>query len=295
MNISTNTSEQTMPTPRLPAWARVLLSLAALWVASISPVIPRRIPGVRAALEGEDLVVATLVNALVLGTALAIFLLASGALIRGVDRRRFAALGLRVDARAVLALLAGMVIALLVLLLAAGLAHLFDLGRMPDLTGAPEGEVEPLWFLLLYIFLYAFVLQGIGEEVLFRGYLMTSLARRPMAAVLVSAGAFSIFHLISDGGQQNALEHVLYLAIPLGFSLSAAFLAIKLRSVWAAVGIHGGFHVVNGFGQGAGIVSDGPAMWLLLGALHAVAGLPIAWRIPRERWVEIGERGPYAR
>ncbi|WP_246956029.1 hypothetical protein [Brachybacterium sp. Marseille-Q7125] len=45
---------------------------------------------------------------------------------------------------------------------------------------------------------------------------MTSLARRPRLAVIIAAIAFTIPHLASSGGQQSALQHVLYLAVPYG-------------------------------------------------------------------------------
>lgn len=288
------TSADARVSPRLPAWARVLLTMAAMLLASFSAALPTLIPGVNAALESEDLVVAISARALVWGTPLAIFLLLGWALVRGVDRRGFRSLGLRLDARAVLALLAGILVSLVVLLLAGGIGQLFALGRAPEMEGAPDEEALPLWFLLTFLLLRSFVLQGIGEEVLFRGYLVASLARRPVAAVLVSAASFAVLHLVSGGGQQDAFERVLYLVMPFGFALSAGFLALKLRTVWAAVGIHGGFHVANAIGQSFGIAADGPAIWLLLGALHAVAGLLIAWRIPSQRWAQIAERGPYA-
>lgn len=46
-------------------------------------------------------------------------------------------------------------------------------------------------------------------------------------------------HPVSQGGQQLVAEHVLYLALPLGFSLLAVGLLLWTWSLWAAVGVHG--------------------------------------------------------
>src|SRR5690625_6822538 len=137
---------------------------------------------------------------------------------------------------------------------------------------------------LAVVLLQAFVLQGIGEEVLFRGYLLQSLRRRPVLGVAICAVAFTIPHLASSGGQQSVLEHLLYLAIPFGFAISAGFLAIAMRSVWAAIGIHGGLPLATWVTALRGFTSDGPAVWVTGGGPRALAGLAMALLIPSRRW-----------
>src|SRR5699024_12769186 len=69
------------------------------------------------------------------------------------------------------------------------LAHLQLLLSSPTRRSSDLGDSGVLTVLAMVAFLVlrAFVLQGIGEEVLFRGYLMQSLRRRPVIAVLVAA------------------------------------------------------------------------------------------------------------
>ncbi len=129
-----------------------------------------------------------------------------------------------------------------------------------------------------------------------RGYLLQTLSARPRLSVWVSAAVFTVPHLMSEGGQQGWVEHLTYLAAPFGFAVSAAFLAILLRSVWAAVGVHGGFHVgtwVTGLMGVPDGVMGSPVMWVVLGAVHLVVGLALAGRVTPERWAEVAARGPY--
>ncbi|WP_114854027.1 CPBP family intramembrane glutamic endopeptidase [Brachybacterium sp. YJGR34] len=287
------------PSARLPGWARALLAMALLLPVASTAVLPSLVPGVGAAMERPD-AVGLAAYALVCAVPLAAYLLVSWALVRVVDRRPFSALGLAVDVRAAAALGAGIGLAI-VLGVVAGLVSSFLAAgdtATPGPAAGTGGEGEGLAALLVLlgtVVLRAFVLQGIGEEVLFRGYLMQSLSRRPVTAVLVSAVVFTVPHLASNGGQSSALEHVLYLATPFGFALSAGVLAIALRSVWAAVGIHGGFHLATVVLVILGLGVTGPAFWLASGAVHALAAVVIALAIPRRRWAEVGERGPYAR
>ncbi|MGP9537697.1 lysostaphin resistance A-like protein [Brachybacterium sp. AOP43-C2-M15] len=279
--------------PRLPAWARTLLTVLLMPPAALAAVLPGLIPG------AVDLAARShLLEAAVLGagaaTSLGAYLLFAALLIRRVDRRSVQELGLRPDGAAALALLAGIGISMVVALLTAAVAGSLPLGRTLG-EQSTAGSLPSFATTAVVVLVQAFVLQGIGEEVLFRGYLLQSLRRRPVLAVVVTACAFALPHLLSSGGQQNLLERVVFLAIPFGFALSAGILGIALRSVWAPVGIHGGFHLSLWIVTLLGFDANGPGVWLLLGALHVLAALLIAVRLPRSRWTEVRERGPYAR
>ena len=124
---------------------------------------------------------------------------------------------------------------------------------------------------------------------------MQSLRSRPVLAILGAAVVFTIPHLLSQGGQENLGERFAYLAIPFGFALTAGVLGVALRSVWAAIGIHGGLHVANTPVSELGLSVDGPAQWILIGALFTLVAVLIGLQLPRERWAEVRDRGPYAR
>lgn len=142
-----------------------------------------------------------------------------------------------------------------------------------DLPGGAAPTTLMLVLLLLFYLGQAFVQQSIPEELLFRGLLLGALRERPIVAIAVSTLAFTVIHLVSNGGQQSPLQHVLYLAVPFGFSLLAVGMLLWTGSLWAAVGVHGGVHVGNYTAFVLLPEVDGPTFWLCLGAVHTAAGV----------------------
>jgi membrane protease YdiL (CAAX protease family) len=276
-------------------WLRVLLTVAVLFLAPWAGALLSLVPGYDRAAEGPNLPLSLALIGCAFALALGAYLLGSVLLVRGVDRRPGRALGLHIDRGAAVGFLAGIGISVAVVLVVQGAASALGTGRHIDAEQVEQALALPLWFDAVYLVLLAFVLQGIGEEVLFRGYLLQSLSNRPRLAVLVSATAFALMHLTSRGGQQGALEHVVYLALPFGFALAAGVLAIALCTVWAAIGIHGGFHLVSQTAAGFGMTADGPMVWLLHGAAFALIAAIVGSRIRATRWDEVAAHGPYAR
>ena len=94
-----------------------------------------------------------------------------------------------------------------------------------------DKNVNPL---IIVVFLLAFVLQGMGEEAMFRGYLMTSLARRnsPWVAIIVSSLMFAVFHM----GNPN-FSIIAFINITL-FGIFAGVFMMKRGSIWAVGAIH---------------------------------------------------------
>lgn len=281
--------------PRLPAWARAVIPMLLLMPIALTVAVPMLIPGYAAASERRDDLTA-LVFAASTVLPLALYLLASWILVRRVDRKPFSALGLRFDRGALVGLLGGTAIAIAIHLAAYWTTESLGIVRTVD----PAVMQEPysrmsLLGLVVFVVARSFILQGIGEELLFRGYVLQTLHRQPIIAVLVAAIAFTVPHLASGGGQESMLERVIYLAMPFGLSISAGFLAIACRSVWAGVGIHGGIHVAVAIATALGFTAKGPGMWLTVGALHILVGVLVAALVPRSRWAEVRAAGPYAR
>ncbi|GAB7046211.1 hypothetical protein JCM9534A_13370 [Catenuloplanes indicus JCM 9534] len=206
-----------------------MLTLAAMFVASLSGAVALLLPA------GTGQGVATHLCATVTGIGLAI------ALVRGVDRRPVAALGLgRPALRASLAALA-----VTGACTAAGNGLAVALGLT---TPSPDMPDMPMWTLLssvLLVLTRSFLLQGIPEEVLFRGYLVqTALGRLPLWGVTaLSVLVFGVPHLLSRSGAQSFGQQVVFLLLPIGFALLATALRLRTGSVWPAVAVHGGFHV----------------------------------------------------
>lgn len=100
-------------------------------------------------------------------------------------------------------------------------------------------DFSPVMVLLFFI---AFLFQGMGEEVLFRGYLMTSLARKTniWIAIIGNSLMFSFFHI-----GNASFSFIAFLNIFL-FGVFASVFMLKRGSIWAV----GAIHSLWNFGQG---------------------------------------------
>lgn len=271
------------PAPRLRLGplgitVRVVVAVGILMLGNLAPAgllaLLGAIPALAAQLQGANAVSLTLIVVAQLVTLLVV-LGAVWAWMRLIERRPLRDAGWYWNRRAAPWLLVGIVST-------AGIvvgvtAVLPDLG--PNTVGADLGSSAPVWMSIVVLISQSFLLQAIPEELLFRGWLIGVLSARPLTAVLVTTGSFTIIHLVSNGGQQNALEHVLYLALPLGFGLLAAALVLWSGSLWSAVGVHGGFHLGNAVAMAGLPPVDAPLSWLTIGGTLALIGvvLIVAW------------------
>lgn len=146
----------------------------------------------------------------------------------------------------------------------------------------------PVWVAVAFGIGLAVLLQGIPEEIMFRGYVLAVFAGRPWFTVLFSGITFGTVHLTSQGGQETAVDHLIYLVGPTGFGLAAAALALVTKSMWAGVGVHAGAHLTNIFVV-MPLVSHWSQLWgyVPAGVMFAAA----AWvvMVHRERlsaWVD---------
>ncbi len=100
-------------------------------------------------------------------------------------------------------------------------------------------EYSPLALVLFFV---AFLLQGMGEEALFRGYLLTTLSRRSSiwTSIIVSSLIFSIFHI----GNAN-FNIIAFINITL-FGIFAAVFMLKRGSIWAVGAIHSIWNFMQG-------------------------------------------------
>lgn len=95
---------------------------------------------------------------------------------------------------------------------------------------------------MLALFFAAFLIQGLSEELLCRGYLMMSLARTasPLASVLISALVFAVLHMGNPGVEPLALLNIALAGIVFGTYM------LKRGSIWGAAAMHAAWNFVQG-------------------------------------------------
>ncbi|MEU6742281.1 CPBP family intramembrane glutamic endopeptidase [Streptosporangium sandarakinum] len=163
-------------------------------------------------------------------------------LIRRLGRRSWRGVGLRGSWRAPLHLLLGAL---------AGTAAMAAANALSVAVGAAawqpwEMVTAGLPYLPLAI-AFALLSQAFPEELLWRGHLFDTLSGRltpPVVLAVVSIG-FGAMHLISNSPADTPVERLLYVgqATALGFACAAA--RARTGALWAAVGVHTGFHIAN--------------------------------------------------
>ena len=109
-----------------------------------------------------------------------------------------------------------------------------------ELSGFSEFTPEKIGILVLFFFGY--LIQGMGEEVFCRGYLMSSISRRYSltVGVLVSSLVFAVLHLSNPGISILAFINLFL------YGVFSALLMIRFNNIWIA----GAFHSLWNFTQG---------------------------------------------
>lgn len=268
----------------LPIILRVIIAAVLMFAASFSGMLLQLIPGYQNILAGTavgrsttGLLLACAAMLLQYACATVVAYVAVRLLARYLDHQPPTMLKLRPTKTGMLWFTAMIGVAMVIFLIAGGITILFDV------AGEPLAQHGDQWWATLIIVLgMAFLLQGIPEEFIWRGWLLPSLGAKISMrwAVGLSVVVFGSLHLVSRGGQSNALEHVIYLAMPLGFAYAAAMARLVADSTWAAIGVHGGYHTAMLFANVLPI-NNSPTLWVLIGALWFAVGLAIrAWRRP---------------
>ena len=282
-NMDTLETPSTPQTPTVPPrlglgpvgiLLRCLVAIAILFganflIAGLAAVLSL-IPALAEVMAQETLASLTLF-VLLQASMLGAVLLLVWAWMRVVERRSIRFAGWRWTRGSAGWLLLAIVIAgTLVFVVVALLPATGPLASDEDLIGT-----APVAFSLVALVSQAFLLQAIPEELLFRGWLLSTLRSRPWLAITVTTLSFTIIHLASNGGQESAVERLLYLALPFGFSLLAVGLLLWTGSLWAAVGVHGGFHLGNAAAMVFLPEVDAALSWVVIGAVHAAVGLAL--------------------
>lgn len=246
-------------------------------VAAYGPtLLLTRIPG----LDGQEdalagrwgLALLKLAGPLLLIPVTAVLLLAAAT--RWLDRRPWALTGIRFDRRWLPSLLLGTAISVAVILPVTVLADRMGLvERVAINSGA-----EPVWVALVYSLVLGFVMQGMTEEFVWRGWLTQSIGGGRQRQALVAAVGFGLIHLVSNGGHATVWAGLAYILNAAAFGYAAAALYFATGSLWAAVGIHGGLHLGNYLAMNLGAVG-GTATELATLVLYALVGFSVMRRL----------------
>jgi len=187
---------------------------------------------------------------------LTLVILASWIMIRCVDRRPFASLGISVHRRTLLLFLFGLVLGIVVKSIALYTIGYWQAGMVPKwpifvvLHPSLDGLVE-----MIHVVIFVAII----EELLFRGYAFQVLTQRlgTIPALLVLSVIFGIYHIIDRPEQ---LAYVITTAVS---GLFNGILIIRTGSLLPAIARHWGSNLVgNEIGLlGSGASHFDPAMW----------------------------------
>ena len=148
----------------------------------------------------------------------------------------------------------GLLIGLGLFAAVAGIGALFSLTGLGGFRVNAASDLSPM----ILLFLVGYAVQGMSEEVLCRGYLMISAARKNSlaAAVIVSSLVFTALHVFNSGfGVLPAVNVFLF-----GFFMAVYML--RTGSIWGVAAIHSAWNFAEGnvFGFSVSGTSTAPSL-----------------------------------
>lgn len=262
--------------PVLATFGRVLLTMVAMFAVVLTGSLAGS--GVLQALGAPELAAAAGAHLLVFLLAIVVAWLLMRRLLEG-DRSGYLALGWN-NGRALTATLIGLGAAAasigagMLLLIARGDAEfrLLDTSVIPDLA----------WTLVV-MFTVSVLLQGFPEELLWRGYLQTTLMERlgHWVAVMIGAVGFGVLHVVSMGSGTTVIDKALYVLMAIGLGAACGALRLVTGSTWAAIGFHSGFHLAL---RGSEFIVGGGEGGMPIGEMAVVLAVVtgicfVVWRV----------------
>jgi hypothetical protein len=253
---------------------RIIVALVIDIGATIIAVLVTLIPGLRDTVNdqsGSHLLLACVAALFICGTAtLSVY---GGVRVAAhyLDKGPQSMLGLKPTAKGCIWFLSMIIVATLVLAVSTIIL------KLCGVHGTPVQErSETWWVAIMFSFASGFLMQGIPEEIVWRGWFIPSLGNTKIAVAL-SVVVFALLHLLSNGGQENVAERFIYLLPSIGFAFAAAMARLASGSTWAAIGVHGGYHLSSLLLFFMSI-EESPQKWVLVGSLWLLIGVTINWR-----------------
>ncbi len=159
---------------------------------------------------------------------------------RFLDKRSFQSLGLRVDARTLVDVFAGLIITFVLM----GLTYLAEVVLGWSTFESFAWNVEPASAVIgnVLIALAFFILTGLDEELLFRGYHLQTLGSglNLFWGVIISSAVFGIVHLSNANATWAGAVGIFFGAVFLSYAY------IRTRQLWLSIGLHIGWDFFQG-------------------------------------------------
>lgn len=282
-----STDGPTASGPRLHPLVRVLIGFVAFLAVQLTLFYVVE-PLVRPLYESDSIEFAITVSVVFQLLPAVFVVLLVWLLMRFIDRRPLRESGWRWSKWSIVMLLIGIVSAALLVVVGqlvaqtAGLVPAPVIEEAPDASGDAGGGIASFsWYVIVLSLLQSFIvkpflMQALPEELMFRGYLLQTWRDRPGLIIALTTVLFGSMHIMSAGGQENLAERFIYLLPAAAFGFFAAVLVVWTRSLWAAVGVHGGFHLGTIVADAMGDTAN-PGVWTTNAALFFVAGGVLLW------------------
>ena len=225
--------------PRLRAGWRLAIHTIGYNLLLICIALPASIPILLLGISPDNLL---------LNEAIALFAIAPSVFLARhfLDKRSLTSLGLKLDVWLPLDILAGILIAFLMM----GLIFLIEwwLGWASFEGFAWQTDMVSTVIQNTLLYLGIFILVGWNEELLFRGYRLQNIADglTPIWGVLLSSLWFGIAHLANPNTEAKFF-------VATGIFLAGVFLAygyISTKQLWLSIGLHIGWNFFEGVGFG---------------------------------------------
>lgn len=277
--------------PRIPLnwWGLTVRAIVALFILLVANIV--RVPFLFIPWVQSEPNRATLISAILPFLTMGVCFACVALWMKHVERRPFASAGFSNLRQMLPGLLVGIGIVAIPCLASAYVLRAFvDSGAEVE-SFAGFGTTEILLGVLALV-TKAFVLQGIPEELLYRGWLFSLTRSRPIFTVAWTTVAFAIIHLVSEGGQQNFWERIEYLTLPFAMGLLAGALVLLTGNPWCAAGTHGGMHLINGLlPLVIAFEQNGPVSWFVPAIMQGVTAIVLLVIWWKRRGRESGKAG----
>lgn len=127
--------------------------------------------------------------------------------------------------------------------IAGGAAFMIMDAMICKLAGAMTFEPSGISVFKIVLFAGGWMIQGLAEEVMCRGFLLTSIARRNSVtlAVILNSALFAVLHVFNPSGMNVLAMLNLFL-----FGVFASLLFLRSGNIWLCAGLHSAWNMVQG-------------------------------------------------